>query len=209
MGASDVERRRRREGGREYRQCAKCRATVAAPVKLLIVFGFYPPPTVGGSKDGGVGGERGRRGTIHAYHPPPVVASKTPGDAPAIPVSHVTDVVPISCPDFSLSLLLLLPLFLTVLYYQPSFAGSLSTSSSNLDHLLLSPWTTTTASTTTTTFLLSIVVWFLLIPLFGAVRCWFLRFFVDSVVMCLLVDWVERLPWKFKTFPVRGLPSSA
>jgi hypothetical protein len=32
---------------------------------------------------------------------------------------------------------------------------------------------------------------------------------VDSVVMCLLVDWVERLPWKFKTFPVRGLPSSA
>jgi hypothetical protein len=41
------------------------------------------------------------------------------------------------------------------------------------------------------------------------VRCWFLRFFVDSVVMCLLVDWVERLPWKFKTFPVRGLPSSA
>ena len=30
------------------------------------------------------GGEEGT-GTIHAYHPPPVVASNTPGDAPAIP----------------------------------------------------------------------------------------------------------------------------
>jgi hypothetical protein len=59
------------EGGREYRQCAKCRATVAAPVKLLIVFGFYPPPTVGGWVVGGweQRWRSGRRKREEGHHP--------------------------------------------------------------------------------------------------------------------------------------------